>query len=63
MESVMVFLATLLAAAAVALGAPAGADLALVDAARHTLEASALSDSAARLLEMVWAVSGSVTGR
>jgi hypothetical protein len=62
MESVMVFFATLLAAAVVALGAPAGADLALVEAVRHAPEAS-LGDMAAGLLQAIWTAAGAVTGR
>ena len=62
-ESVMVFFGTLIAAAVVALGAPAVAELELVEAVRHGPDAAAVRDSAVGLLQMLWSALGSTPGR
>lgn len=53
-ESMVVFFGTLMAAALVALGAPAGADLALVDAVRHGSESNWLTEQVSALVQTVW---------
>jgi hypothetical protein len=60
--SAMVVLGTLMAAAVVALGAPAVAELALVESVRHGPEATAVRDAAAGLLQG-WTATGSTPGR
>jgi hypothetical protein len=61
-ESVMVFFGTLMAAAVVALGAPAVADLAIVEAVTQTLSSPAPSNEASDLLQILLSVTDSVLG-
>lgn len=61
-ESVMVFFGTLVAAAIVALGAPAVADLAIVDAVTQTLTPPPPSQ-AAELFNILLSVTDSALGR
>ena len=61
-ESVMVFFGTLMAAAVVALGAPAVADLAIVDAVTQTLHPSSQRHGAAELFHILLSVADSVLG-
>lgn len=61
-ESVMVFFGTLIAAAVVALGAPAVADLAIVDAVTQSLVPPPRSQ-AAELLNLLTSVVDTVLGR
>lgn len=61
--SVMVFFGTMLAAAAMALGEPALAELAVVEAVRHGSDAVAVWDTAGSLLQRMWDSPGSAAGR
>jgi len=61
-ESLMVFFGTLVAAAVVALGAPAVADLAIVDAVTQTLDPPPRSQ-ATELFNILMSVADSVLGR
>ena len=62
-ESMMVLLGTLLAAALVALGAPASADLALVEAVKPAPQPAMAGDTPAEMLRRVWQSLGSAAPR
>lgn len=62
-ESTMVFLGTLIAAALVTLGAPALAELAMVEAVQRGSDATILREAASGLIQMVWSATGSTGGR
>lgn len=61
-ESVMVFFGTLIAAAVVALGAPAVADLAIVEAVTQTLAPPPPRNDAADLFNILLSMAHSVLG-